>query len=517
MKIFNKIFLLFALLPTLLRAQTEVSSTNGIKWSIISHWYNAGMLNISANCSSGSPNTDGTQTGILKADENSIIGNVQLNASKYGVIRLNKDLSQQWLTNIDGFPIAIGYFNNQVFVIAATELSSFKSINNTYLGYLIDPKNGSVITTKQIYKGSDGFYEQPVFLYSPDGSFFKMAIRTSKFARTAHSPLLGLRMNEVAEDYFTTTDFKIIELTGSLDVKSTIKPVLQPGYFLGGVTNKNGDVFLVCDYGQGYIRTARYENGKTAAGKVLQLPISMSDDIMHNLTNNYVLASKKDPMAILFAGCYRNGPGDKELVVAKFNFKDNTVTRNTQVIDKDYLKELSKTYKPFSKKFDDVNLGNKDAMSIRNVVENDGKLVVALSSLVASSGSHSVSISAFDLLVNVYDEKSNLQYQQIIPRSYSSIAETWLGIGMHCRDNVLYLTANNNKGITGFKALYAQIDLKTGSITNITGIEKKDIKNKYPTNPSSTIWFEKQFILSYMEEKGMFNSSTDAHLQLLSY
>jgi len=517
MKTVTRIFLLLTVLPALLHAQTEALTVNGIKWSIIPQWYNAGLLDVSARYSSGSPFTEGVQTGIIKPDENSVIANVQLDANKYGVVRLNKDLSQQWLTNIDGYPIAIGYFNNRILVIAATELSSYKSINNVYFGYLINPKSGAVENTKEIYKGSDSFYEQPAFLYAPDGSFFKMAIRTSKFARTAHNPLLMFKMNNVAEDYFTTSDFKIIELSNNLDIKSTIKPILQQGYYLGGVTNKNGDVFLLYDYGQGFIKIARYENDKTAATKVLQLPVSINDNIISNLKNNFVLTSKKDPLTLFFAGTYRNAGDDRELVVAKFNFKDNTVTRNTQVIDKQYLKDVAKAYVPFSKKFDDVNLGNKDEMKIRNVIEDDGKLVVGLSSFTISASAHSSSISAYDLLVNIYDDKSNLQYQQIIPRSYSSFAESWLGIGMHCRNNVVYVTANNNKGIAGFKALYGQIDLKSGTITNITGIDKKEIKNKYPTNPTSTLWFDKQFVLSYMEEKGMFNTSTDAHLQLLNY
>ena len=410
-------------------------------------------------------------------------------------------------------------FNGNVLVVTATEFSSFSNISNTYTGFIIDQKTGKVIAQKELLKGSEQYYMQPVFLIAPDGSSFKIAVRTSGFTKGIHNPLLMFKMNKVAEEYFTTTDFQLLEFSGSLDVKSTIKPVLEQGYFLGGVTNKNGDVFFMTDYSQGYIKIAKYENGKTTPVKVLQQTVNINDDIIANLKDMHLFTSKTDPQALFFAATYFNGNKDRELDVFKFNFKTGTIGSNSQIMDKPYLKDLAKAYVPFSKKFDDVTLGGKDEMKIRNMVENDGKLIVALSSYTVYSNAqtgHS-SISAFDLLVNVYDDKTNLQFQQIIPRSYSSISMVRLGIGMHCKNNILYLTANNNKGIIGYKALYGQVDLKTGSIINITGIEKNNIKRSYAIDPYGSFWFDNQFVLSYMEEKGLFDTSEDAHMQLLNY
>ena len=510
---------ILAIAPAISLAQTEVSTVNGIDWSLKSQWPNVSMFDASAYNSSGSSYTEGESTGIIKIDDNSIISNVQIDSKRYGVVRLNKDLSTQWLTNIDGYPISIGMFNGNILVLTATEFSSISGISNEYTGYIIDSKTGRIIVSRNVYKGSDKFYEQPMFLYSPDGSFFKIAIRTSNFTRGTHSPLLMFKMSKVADDYFTTNEFKVLDFDNKLELKSTIKPVLDQGYFIGATTNKFGDVFLMTDYFQGYIKIARYENGKTTPTKVLQQTVSMTDAIFSNLTNNYMFTSKKDPLAVFFAGTYQNGPGDRELVVSKFDFKNGLVNSNTQVIDKPYIKELEKSYVPFNKKFSGANLGNKAEMKIRNVVENDGKLIVGLSSYTIynpGNGGHS-QMTAYDLLINIYDEKTDLKYQQIIPRSYSSFIFGYMGIGMHCDKNALYLTANNNKGMFGFKALYSQVDLSNGKILNITAVEKPNIKKSYTIDPYASFWFSNQFALSYIEEKGFIFRSADAHIQLLNY
>ena len=519
----KKLFLLAlaAVMPAILFAQIPVNTVNNINWSLMPFWHSASLLGVSAHYSSGSPLTEGISTGILKMDDNSIISNVQLDDNNYGVIRLNKDMSTQWITNLDGFPIAIGMFNGQILVITASELSSWKGINNDYFGFLIDPKTGRAFLKKELYNGGDQFYQQPVFLYSPDGSFFKMVVRISNFTRGAHNPLLMFSEDKVVGQYFTTNDIKLMTFDNTLNVKSTIKPVLTDGYFVGGTTNKNGDVFLMTEFSQGYVKIARYENEKTTPAKVIDLPVNMEDAVIVNLQDLNVLTSKEDPSVLFFAGTYFNAAKDMELVTAKFNFKDGKVDRDIQPMDKAYFKDLEKSYVPFSKKFNSVDLGSKNEMRIKNVIENDGKLIVSLSSYSFRSGNNTAgtsnSISAYDLLINIYDPKVSLQFQQVIPRYYGTLNGARLGIGMHIKNNVLYLIANSNKGWGGVKALYSAIDLKTGAITNITGIDKGDIKSTYAVDPYASFWFDSQFVLSYLQDKGVFKKSEDAHMQLLNY
>lgn len=476
-------------------------------------------MGVSAHNSSGSSSCEGASTGIVKIDNNSIVSNVQIDASHYGVVRLGDDMNKKWLTAIDGYPLAISLFKGNVIVIASTEQSSFKGVNNIYNGYIIDAQTGNILVNKEIHHGSDKFYEQAVFLFSPDGSSFKLAVRTSNFTRTAHNPLLMFNLNSVAQDYFTTSDFSLFDFDDNLNIKSTIKTVLESGYFMGGTTNKNGDVFLMTDLSQGIIKIAKYENGNTKPTKVLQQLVSMSDAIIPNLNNNYLYTSKTDPSVLYFAGTYFNGSNDRELVVAKFNFTNSMVTHNIQVIDKDYIKGLEKDYVPFNKKYSDADLGSKNEMKIQNVIENDGKLIVGLSSFSIRNGAqHSpAEIVGYSLLINIYDDKTNLQSQQIVPRYYSSLAVARLGVGLSCKNNMLYVIANNNKGVFGYKALYTQIDLKDGSIKNITGIDNSGIKKAYSVDPYAGFWFDKQFILSYMEERGIWDTSADAHMQLLNY
>ncbi len=89
---------------------------------------------------------------------------------------------------------------------------------------------------------------------------------------------------------------------------------------------------------------------------------------------------------------------------------------------------------PSVRVFDDVNLGPKDEMRNTNVIENDGKLIVSAyhptNVTYNTMASSPPTTRAFDLLINIYDEKANLQYQQIIPRTYTTFVISRLGIGI---------------------------------------------------------------------------------------
>jgi hypothetical protein len=524
MKFINTLFLinLVTCVPCLASAQTVEDGANNITWSMEPRWGSGDILGVTAYNSSGSPYTEGIATGIINTDANSIISSIEINKNAYGVVRLNNDLTTQWLTPIDGYPIATGIFHDDVLVITTGDITLRKGTSNSYTGNLIDKKTGKLILKKNFYTSSDDFYEQHVFLISSDGAYFKLAVRLSTLTKKVHFGL-GFSQNKSADAFFDGNDFKILEYDSNLDLKSTTKPVLEKGAFTGATINKNGDVFLMTDYGGGLIKIACYENEKTTPVKVLQVPVSMGDKEIDDLTDQYLFTSKTDPSIIFYTVMYPNAEKDKELVVAKLNFKDGTVLKNTQIMDKPYLKDLAKSFVPFSKKFDDVELGERNEMHINNVLENDGRLILCVSShteVSANSGTGSIpstsgSITGRDLIINIYDNKTNLQYQQIIPRKYFSnnIGYINMGVSLHCDNTKLYIAANNNKG-----ALLAKIDLKAGAITGIDIINKKDIKHSDGFNPSATIWFNNKLIISYIQEKGwVYSRSDDAHLQLVDF
>jgi hypothetical protein len=515
-------FLAATALSSALFAQTPLSAVNGINWRLLPTWQSTGLLDVSTYNSAGSPLTEGISTGVLKMDNGSFIATVN-GRDGSELIKLNKDLTTQWLNDIGGIPLAIGMFNGKILIITTTDFSYWKGPANHYAGVLADPKTGQILTKKELFAGDEDYYQQPVFLIAPDGSSFKMAVRKSSFTRGAHNPFIS--DSKVADGYYNTTSFSLIEFDKDLNTKSTVTPKLEDGYFMGGTTNKNGDVFFMTDVSQGFIRIARYLPGQTTPVKTIQQSVDINDDVIKNLKNFYLFTSKDDPLVIFLAGTFENANKDYELVVGKFNFKDGTVKSSSQVMDKDYVKGIEKSYVPFSKKFNSLDLGPLKELKIKNVLEDNGRLIVALSSFSTRSSNNTLgnstvtseTVIGYDLLVDIFDNQVNMQYQQVIPRSYSTKQAARLGIGMHVKDNVLYLIANNNKGLLGFKALYSQIDLKTGAITNIAGIEKGDISKLFGIDPYATFWFDDKFALSYMEDKEWYHNSEDAHLQLLSY
>ncbi len=100
------------------------------------------IIQLTACNSGGQPLYGRYINRMLKMDDNSIISIAQLDHKNRGVVRLNKDMTTQWLTNVTGYPVAIGIFHDNVLVIACTDISLIKGATNIILVILLINKPG---------------------------------------------------------------------------------------------------------------------------------------------------------------------------------------------------------------------------------------------------------------------------------------------------------------------------------------------------------------------------------------
>jgi len=514
MKFIAKLLLIFVIaIPCSVRCQTVELTVNDIKWSLASSVRAFEPQRIAVNLAENYF-SDTFSYGMIQLEDHSVISRVQLDKHNYGMVRLNKDLTVKWLNTLD-----LGgrhfLFNGKLLVIIST-LSPDGS-DYVYKLTIIDPETGNVVSTKDLITVNGEFLTDASFLVSPDSKSLKLVVRTSGVPLRGNL-LMNLSMNKNIIAFNNTTDFKIIEFDSNLNIKSTVKPQLEQGDFIGAAMDNKQNVYIMSMYSQGMVKMAKYGNGETKPARVLQLPVNMSDKINSEGTQRFLIRSKYNPDIYYFVTMYDNANNERELVVASFDFKNGLAKSDVQVMDKAYLKNLTKSYIPFSKKFDDIYLGDKFGTRIDNIIETDGKLIVAISgSSNASLPDHYPYYHGHDVIFNIYDDKANLQYQQIIPRQYSTFRPDLMGVGLHCTDNVLYVTMNSGKHLNETEVLFGKINLKTGLISDITFVPKDDINHKYEMDPTASIWYDNKVILSYLEIKGWSAGSEDAHMQLVGY
>jgi hypothetical protein len=501
MKYLAKLFVIWtiATTPLLAFAQNVVSTINDLPWSL-----RPGQGMVQYN--------------------NAVIAVGKLGEYQHMVTCLTKDMKTAWTDTINSEPLTMHIFHDKLLLITQQDVrvKGVITLSNTYTGYIIAPKTGQILLKKVLYGSSEMYYKQVIFLFAPDGDDLKMVLRTSTEEKESHKTIFTGKKKK-ASLYYDTKNLQVLEFNDSLKAKSTINPHAEPGWLIGATTNKDHDLFLAFTDSNKMMRIARYTNGEVSPAKVLQLGLNQGDMTLDNITGSSILfTSKTNPSVLYHATIYNNTTNKRELVAAKFNFDDSSISHNTQVIDNHYLKNLQDGYVPFSAEFSKKSKLGTDAphqMVIDNYGVADGKLVLTLTSYdltYDSDNSTETYTDTYNVLINIYDDQMNLAYQPIIPREFNPEDMALTGVGMHFKNNKLYVVCNDNKN-----AFLGQINMADGKITGLSkiSIPEKKRGNQPFIYPEATIWFEDQFILNYVRGKGFLPKYPNyiTSLQLVNY
>jgi len=449
---------------------------------------------------------------------NSVSMIVNVPKADFAVVTIDDQMSQKWLTPLTGFPMAIGKFKNNILVIAASDRSFFKSFTNIFKAILLDEKTGKILSDKTIYQGSDDYVEAPDFFFAKDGSYFKMASRLTAMKRKVHIglPLVGaLSALKMEKDYKATVNYTMIDFNDRLEQIQKTTPVMPKGDSWNAYCGEDGSLMIsAIDKVQGKCNLALYLTNNPEPLKIISIPV---DFYKNGEVTSINFASSKTPLVNYFAFVYKDASKEQSIFVSKIDFKGGTFAINKEVLSKEHIKELQKSFIPTNKKFDELQFDNISSMDIRHLEEYNDKLLLTLSpEYTIMYNSTAISYSG-SILINVYNQNVNLLYHQFVPRDYRSITGEGSEVAFNLKENNLRILANHKDGGNSVATIYSEMDLNTGKILKINLIPKDNIKGAYYASTNAISWFKDSFIVPYLAHQGMFSKQIDVQLLQLSY
>jgi hypothetical protein len=450
---------------------------------------------------------------------NAIAMIVDVPKADFAVVTVDDKLSQKWLTELSGFPMAIGKFNNNIMVIAASDRSYFKSFTNQFKAYLLEEKTGKLISQKIIYDGSKDFVEAPEFFFSDDGTYFKMATRLTGLKRKVHVglPIVGfLTALKVDKDFNESQSYTVIDFNNNLEQIQKMEPEMPDGDSWKASCGDDGSFIVsTVDAAKGKCNVAIYLSSSPTPLKTVSIPVdAFSQDEVSSIT----FASSKKPLINYIGIFYKNANKERSTLIARIDFNNGTFTSFKEVFDKAHIKELQKSFVPVSKKFNDLSFSNIKFMNIRHMAEYNNKLVVTISPRSTISSSHGSITSEGSVLINTYDSQTKSLYHQFIPRDYaSSVMGEGSDVSFNLAGNTLRILANQTDGFTSVATMYAEMDMESGKINKMNMISKDDIKNSYYANTEYISWLNDSFVIPFVERMGIFSKKVDLQLLQLKY
>jgi len=449
---------------------------------------------------------------------NAIAMIVDVPKADFAVVTIDDKLSQKWLTELSGFPMAIGKFKNNIMVIAATDRSYFKSFSNQFKTYLLEEKTGKLITEKIIYDGSKDFVETPEFFFSENGAYFKMATRLTGLERKVHIglPVVGFfTALKMEKDFNESQSYTVIDFNDKLEQIQKMEPDMPDGDTWKASYGDDGSFIVsTVDASKGKCNVAIYLSSSPSPLKTVSIPVdAFNQDDVSSIT----FASSKKPLINYIGIFYKNANKERSTLIARIDFNNGTFTSTKEVFDKVHLKELQKSFVPFNKKFDDLDFSDIKYLNIRHISEYNNILLVTISPKYSISSSRGSFTSEGSVLMNGYDTQMKPLYHQFIPRTYLS-RSTGEGSDASFNQigNTLRILANQSDG-GSVATMYAEMDLGSGTINKINMIPKDDIKSSYYADTESISWLNNSFVIPFVERMGIFSKKVDLQLLQLKY
>ena len=450
---------------------------------------------------------------------NAIAMIVDVPKADFAVVTIDDKLSQKWLTELSGFPMAIGKFKNNIMVIAAADRSYFKSFSNQFKAYLLEEKTGKLISEKIIYDGSKDFVETPEFFFSEDGAYFKMATRLTALKRKVHIglPVVGfftaLKMDK---DFNESQSYTVIDFNDKLEQIQKMEPDMPDGDTWKASCGDDGSFIIsTVDASKGKCNVAIYLSSNPSPLKTVSIPL---DAFNQDEISSISFASSKKPLVNYIGIFYKNANKERSTLIARIDFNNGTYTSTKEVFDKAHIKELQKSFVPVNKKFNDLAFSDIKYMNIRHIAEYNNTLIVTISPRFSVTSSHGSITSEGSMLMNAYDAQMIPLYHQFLPRDYtSSIAGEGSEVSFKLAEKTLRILANQKDGLTAVATIYAEMNLESGTINKINMISKDDIKNSYYANTESISWLNGSFVIPFVERMGIFSKKVDLQLLQLKY
>lgn len=437
---FTLTLIILTLINSFLFAQTKVILNTKPKWNIKADGWNPKRLDLFA-----------------KLADNKIAIAVNYPKSDFGIVLLNQNTEQLWLTGLHGDPIALDYFSGKIYVVAASKKDPTGLKAKKYTVFILDPTTGQKLNEKIIYEFNSGYREESEFHFGANGSQFSLI---SKAIESKDSVKL-------------ISNYSVITFDNQLNLLKILTPTFKSNNILFSKIGKDGKL-MIATLNKDIISFTLQDvlSGQIFGNVELQLKSNLIP------TNTQVLSiynhtSKNYYISVTYEDLSKN----KKLLVGTIDFKTNKIAINEEDINEKYFKELAKNHKPINKKIDDYFISSKYP-TLLDLKIIDNKLVVELTGQyeIIYNDLNIGLIANNSVLIKVYSGDLKLSFQSIFPRYITTYREG-VKLFYHLNNNILSVIGNTNKNYK-FIPIIQKIDFTTGKTISLEKINS-NISDKF--------------------------------------
>lgn len=461
-------------------AQTEVTLNTKPEWSIKADGRKPERLDL-----------------FTKTPDNKVAIAVNPEKSDFGIALINQNTEQLWLTLLEGEPIALKYFNNKIYVIAASKKDPSGATTKKYTSFILEPSTGQKLTEKVIYEFGKGYNEESEFHFKDDGSQFSLISKAI----------------ETKDNVKMVGDYSIITFDNQLNLLKVFTPTFKPNKSFISKIEKDGNLMIsTFDKDKDIINFTLKDilSGKNLGDVNLQLKTKLNPE-KTQLISLYDPNSQHHYIGIIYEEANKN----KNLILGKINFTTGEIATNEEQINEDYFKKISKAYKAINKKADDYYFNPKfPALLDLKIIANN--LVVELTSQyeVIYNGLAVGLIANNSVFIRFYSPDLKFSFQSIFPRSITTYREG-TSLFYHFNNNILSVIGNTATGYN-FTPLIQNIDLSTQKTLSLDKIPAKKISDKFyiVTQGVQSVDNNRVFI-PYAQRSAALRSKKEVILQVL--
>ena len=498
MKVFTFLCVLFFLSLTGI-SQQKVIEIKNLEWSIIPSQINDN--NPSFLYYSREPfkqSVGDVEASKVYIEPNEAIVLVAYRKDEYGVIRINADGRVKWNTAIKGIPMKVALFGDKIIVITNADFKTFGGFSKEYGIVEIDPSSGRLVASESLYKRTDDEYIK--LLSSKNGSFFYVGISHDSGKKDA------------------TKGFSLLSLNDKLQLSTPVTFKIDPSStFRDCVADSKGDVYISTSLNEeDAMQVYCFSSSGEKKGMTL-LPFNRKSKSIFNC--RLFATDKTDNVYASLE--YKNSDKVEALELYQLDFTNNKKKSSSTVVTKEFIKQKKEEIKAAGNATEKPHADDWNNLRIKAIVESGDNVLVLREAYASSMNyvpnsamSRSDEWTTSDAFLSVYSKDLKELTTVVIPKYMSLNFPMGYGSSIHIKGDKLYFVSAQLKPTT---AILGILNLTTLAF-EIETLPKQDISKADFPEPKATLWFDKNFLVDYIDPKnGITIKKINTSLQKIEY
>lgn len=431
-----------------------------------------------------SDNRETIAKGILTVSASEKIFPAYLMNQGLALVKMNENGKMLWRSKpIKGYLVGVGLMGDEALVFYREGEDVYKVVVESYA-----VSNGKMVKKTVLSEGLQKNHWDIKVLNSKGGAFQYLFLR--KTAVTKKYPSL--------DRFLASTQMQFITLNPDLSVKQNVDfKAVENRDFFGVSATKSGSLVVLSQTRDELFAEQIGPNGAVVTELKVACPFGRSQ----SFTTAVVVPAQKETNSILLSFCYLNKKDDPHFRTISLNFDSKTALLSDDVELQKSARKDSDFVKP-----EGLITSVPDLRRLQpvDIIEMPNKLAVVCQlqteKMTASmSGSPSGTATVFNaMLVYFLDDNLKTVGEIGIKKLETHKIAPSTSVAAHLVGDKLLLVSQGMSGPTNFKPLMAKIDVNNMKIESLELFEKLMDKTS-PLEPAATFWFEKGFVVSYLE------------------